>query len=210
MCSADVLVSQLQWFPCVRHTDIRIESTFTTSRGDSVENNREAGRTFLNLTLLLRLALSWTQPRSYFLVHWVHKFVCVHPNQIQRFHACTVTLLHWNHFVHTFIMHPINLFTSRSQHKIFWQIPTVDIIPESSPFFQDLIILKIDFWYWACKFLNCILLIILFRLFTKRLQNLCNQFWKTRVQQRGVHLRVHPVSLPNFLCMLFKVAQKLF
>ena len=28
------------------------------------------------------------------------------------------------------VMNPINLFTSRSQHKIFGQIPTVDTIPE--------------------------------------------------------------------------------
>ena len=72
---------------------------------------------------------------------------------------------------------------------IFGQVPTVDIIPVFSSFFQNLIIL-----------------IILLELFTKRLQNLRNQFWRVCVQQRSLHLRVHPVSLPNFLCMLFKVA----
>ena len=85
------------------------------------------------------------------------------------------------------------------------QIPNVDIVPEFS-FFQDLIIHKRDFWYWACKFLNCIQLIILFVLFTKRLQNRRNQFWGVCVLQRCLHLRVHPVSFPNFLCMLLKVA----
>ena len=107
-------------------------------------------------------------------------------------------LLHWNNLVDTCGMYPINLFPSRSQHKIFGQIPSVDIIPEYSSSFQDLIILKRDFWYWACNFLNCIQLIILFELFTKRLQNHRNQFWRIRVQQRCLHLRVHPVSLPNF------------
>ena len=75
--------------------------------------------------------------------------------------------------------------------------PTVDIIPESSSFFQDLIILKRDFWYWACNFLHCIQLLTFFELFSKRLQN---QSWRVRVQQRSLHL------LPNFLCMFFKVA----
>ena len=50
-------------------------------------------------------------------------------------------------------MYPVNLFTSRSQHKIFGHIPTVDIIPESSSF-EDLIILKRDFWHWAYNLLN--------------------------------------------------------
>ena len=65
------------------------------------------------------------------------------------------------------------------------------------PPLQDLIMLKRDFWYRACNFLNCIQLIILFELFTKRLQNRCNQFWRVRVQQRSVHLRIHPIS-PKF------------
>ena len=91
-------------------------------------------------------------------------------------------------------------------NKIFWELSSVDIIPESSSTFQDLIIFKRDFWCWACNFLNCIQLIILFELFTKRLQNRRNQFWRIRVQQRCLHLRIHPVSLPNFLCMLFLAA----
>ena len=68
-----------------------------------------------------------------------------HPNQVQRFQACILAPLHWN----TFRMYPVNLFTSRSQHKIFGQVPTVDIIPESSSSFLDLIIFKRNFWSWA-------------------------------------------------------------
>ena len=120
-----------------------------------------------------------------------------HPNQVQRFHACNLAFLHWNNLIHIFGMYPINLFTSRSQHKIFWQISTVDSIPESPSFFQDLIIFQRDFWCRACNFLNCIQLVILFQLFTQRLQNRCNQFWRMRVQQRSLHLRIHSVS-PNF------------
>ena len=72
-------------------------------------------------------------------------------------------------------MHSINLFTSRGQHEVFGQIPTVDIIPESSPFFQDLIIFWRDFRYWSVNLIHCIQLIILFVLFTKCLQSRCNQ-----------------------------------
>ena len=153
----------------------------------------------LNLTLLLRLvfSLAHNQPRSIFLVCWIHGLVCVHPKQVQRFFfSCIRALLHWNNLVDT----------SCSQHKIFWQIPTVDIIPESFSSFQDLIILKRDFWCVACNLFNCIQLIILFELFTKRLQNRCNQFWRIRVQHCSPHHRIRPISLPNLLCMLFKVA----
>ena len=48
-------------------------------------------------------------------------------------------------------------------------------------------------------------MLIYFELFTKCLQNHCNQFCRVRVQQRGLHLRIHPISLPNFLCMLLKI-----
>ena len=34
----------------------------------------------------------------------------------------------------------------------------------------------------------------------------CNQFWRTRVQQRCLHFRIHPISFPKFLCIFFKVA----
>ena len=108
--------------------------------------------------------------------------------------------------INTFRMHPISLFMSRGQHKIFRQIPAVDIIPESSTFFQDSIIIQRNFWYWACNFLNCIQLITLFEVFSKCPQNRRNQFGRIRVQRRTLHLKVHPVSFPNFLCMLFKVA----
>ena len=46
----------------------------------------------------------------------------------------------------------------------------------------------------------------LWELFSKCLQNRRNQSWRIRVQQRSLHLRIHPVSLPNFLVMLFKVS----
>ena len=49
-------------------------------------------------------------------------------------------------------------------------------------------------------------LIIFFELLVKCLQNRRNQFWRVCVQQRSLHFRVHPIFLPNFLCMLFKVA----
>ena len=61
--------------------------------------------------------------------------------------------------------------------------------PESSSFFQDLIPLKRGFCYWACNITSCIHLIILFELFTMRLQNCCDQFWRVRVQQRSLHLK---------------------
>ena len=76
------------------------------------------------------------------------------PNQVQRFHTRISALLHWKNLVDTFRMYPVNLFKSRSQHEIFGQIPTVDIIPETSSFFQDLVILKRDFWNWAWNLLN--------------------------------------------------------
>ena len=45
MCSADVAVSQLQWFPLFdKFIDIMIETnTLTASRGGMAENNQEAG-----------------------------------------------------------------------------------------------------------------------------------------------------------------------
>ena len=125
----------------------------------------------------------------------------------KRFHVRIFALLHWNSPVDTFGMYPINLFTSRGQHKIYGQIHTVHMIPIFFSFNQHLIIPKRDFWYWACNFFDCIgLSFILFELLTKRLQNRRNRFWRVRVQQRSLHLRVHPLSLPSFLCMLFIVA----
>ena len=32
----------------------------------------------------------------------------IHPNQIQRFHACILALFHWGSFAYTFRMYPIN------------------------------------------------------------------------------------------------------
>ena len=96
---------------------------------------------------------------------WVRRLVCIHPDQIQQ-------LL-------TFRLYTFNLFKSRGPHEIFWQISSVDILPKSSSFFQDLIIPKRDFWCWACNQFNCIQLVILFKLFTKCFQkNRCYQFWR--------------------------------
>ena len=92
-----------------------------------------------NLTLLLRLVFSCVQPRSNFLACRIHRLTCVHPNKVQWFHARISALLHRDNLVDTFRMYAVNFFTSRGQHKIFWKIPTVDIIPESSPSSQDLI-----------------------------------------------------------------------
>ena len=118
----------------------------------------------MNLTLRLRFVFSCTQPRSNFLACWIHRLVCVHPNQIQWFLACILALLHRDNFVHTLRMYPINLDVSQ---------PTQDLL---ASILRRLIILKRVFWYWACNFFNCIQLIILFELFTMRLQNRCNQF----------------------------------
>ena len=141
MCSADVVVSQLQWFPFDRQTHRHHEwdkYLHSFKRWHCREQLR-SGKCSLNLTLLFRFVFSCTRPRSNFLALWIHRLVCVRPNQIQRSYVCILALLHWNNLVDTFGMYPINLinlFTSRSQHKIFWQIPIVDIIPESSSF-QD-------------------------------------------------------------------------
>ena len=144
----------------------------------------------MNLTLHLRFVFSCTQPRSKFLACRIHRLVCVYPNQVQRFHARISALLHWNNLVDTFRMYPISLFMSRSQHKIFGQIPTVDTIPEFSSFLQDLIVRKrisgtgpaISSTEFSCS-----------------LSFSCSRR-KIRVQQRSLHLRIQPVSLPNFLC----------
>ena len=40
---------------------------------------------------------------------------------------------------------------------------------------------------------NYIQLVILFELFTKSPQNCCKQFWRIRVQQRGLHFSIHPM-----------------
>ena len=89
-------------------------------------------------------------------------------------HFCTLAL---DIFVDTFRMYPCNLHTSGSQHEIFWQTSSIYIGPESSSIFEDFIIFKRDFGYWACHLVNCIQLIILFELFTKSLH--CNHFGST-------------------------------
>ena len=116
MCSADVVVSQLQWFPFVRH----------------IHRHRDRDK---------------------------------HLHRFEKWHCS-----------------PTNLFTSRGQHKIFGQTPTVHIISESSSFLQDLIMHKRDFWYWSCNLFKWMQLITFIELFSKSLQNRCNQFWTIRVQ----------------------------
>ena len=148
-------------------TDIMIENKHLHSlKWWHCREQLRSGRSSLNLALLLRFVFPGTQSRSNLLACWVHRHVCVHPYQIQRFHACISALLHRNDFAHNFRMYQLNLFTSRSQHKIFEKISTVDVIPELSSFFQNFIVLKRDFWYWACNFLNCIQLCVFFELFT--------------------------------------------
>ena len=128
----------------------------------------------------------------------IHRLVCVHPDQLQQLLACIFTLLHRDNFVDAFRMYPFNLFTCGGQHEIIWQISSVDIIPESSFSFQDSMILEWDFWCWACSPFNSIQLVILFELFTMCLQNRCYQFWWVRVQQRGLHVRIHPIVSHTF------------
>ena len=81
-----------------------------------------------------------------------------HPDQLQQFFSCTLTLLHRNNFVDTFRVYPVNqsLRVWRSTRDLLAEIP-VDTIPESSSIFQDLIILGRNFWYWVCNLFNCIL-----------------------------------------------------
>ena len=179
-------------------TVIMIEtSTFTTSRGGIAENNWEAGTSLRILPCFFVLySRAHNLDRMFLRVGSTDLSVST---QIKSngFHACILAFLLWNNLIDTFGMYPINLFLSRSQHKIFRQVPTVDIIPESSSFFQDLIIVKRDFWYWACNSLNCIQLSILFELFTKRLQNRRNHFWRIRVQQASQDSSNFPPKLPG-------------
>ena len=134
----------------------------------------------------------------------IHRLV--HPDQLQQFLSCVFTFLHWDNCVDTSRMYPCNLLTYGNQREIFWEISSMDIIPESSSSSQDMIILKRVFWCWACNLFNCIQLVTLFELFTKCLQNRCHQFWRVRAQQRGLHLKIPAISLRNVLRMLFKVA----
>ena len=50
--------------------------------------------------LLLRL-FSGTQYRSNFLASWIHRLVCVHPDQLEQFLACICTMLQRDNFVET-------------------------------------------------------------------------------------------------------------
>ena len=133
MCSAGVVVSQLQCIPFVRQT----HRTSWLREAPSQHQEVPLQRTIEKLVELVESYLAssscklWhTKSRSNFLVNKVHRLVCVYPSQLQRFHARISALLHWSNHVDTFRMYPVNLFTSRSQHKILGQIPTVDVVPE--------------------------------------------------------------------------------
>ena len=115
---------------------------------------------------------------------WWHLSV---PIQIRSNGFMTVFLYRHN-FEDIFRMHPLNLFTSGSKHKKFWQVSPFDLIPESSSSIQDLIILIKNIWYF---FFHLNALIIYLELLTKCLQN---RFWRARVEQRGLYLTSHPIS----------------
>ena len=66
---------------------------------------------------------------------------------------------------------------------------------------SGLTITKRDFCCWTCNLFTCSHRVNFFELFTKCLQNRCNQIWRIRVQQRSLHLRIRPVSLSNSLRM---------
>ena len=88
---------------------------------------------------------------------------------------------------------------ARSPHQIFRQISIVDlprillvfftIVSHSSEFSGTTPVISFP-------------LIIIFKLFTKHLQNRLHQEWIAHIQQRGLP----PISLPSFLCTFFKVA----
>ena len=87
---------------------------------------------------------------------------------------------------------------ARSQHQIFRQISIVDIHQNPPRSFK------------ICSHSSEVSgieparkhLIILFKLFPKRLQNRLHQYWIVHIQQRGLPQN----SLPNFLRTFFKVA----
>ena len=70
MCSADVFVSQLQWFPFVRHTHRPHDWDKHLHRFEKwplAEKQLGSWWSSLNITLLLRFVFACTQPRSNFL-----------------------------------------------------------------------------------------------------------------------------------------------
>ena len=181
MCSADVVMSQLQRFTFAPPftTDIMIEtSTFTASSGGIAENNREASEGSLNLALPHHPVFSGTQSRSNFLVSGDHRLVFVHPDQVQQFLVCISTLLHWDNFVDTFRMYPC-----RSLHVCQ---PTRDLQADILRSHHPRILLHLSrieriqkrfLVLWPAIFCSCTQSIVLLDLFSKNLQNHCNQFW---------------------------------
>ena len=80
-----------------------------------------------------------------------------------------------------------SLHVSQPTQGLQAEISSIDITPESSSIFQDFIVFHKNVWCWACNFFKCILLVILFELFTKSLQT-------------------HPICFANFLPVLFNIA----
>ena len=110
----DVVESQFQMVFLLFNqlTDIMIEtSTFAASSGGKCREQLRSGQSSSKRTLLLRLVFSCTWSRSGLLGSWIHRLVCDHPDQLQRFLACILALLQRNNFVYTFRMYPFNLFT---------------------------------------------------------------------------------------------------
>ena len=139
-----------------------------------------------------------TQPRSNFLR--VGSTDLSVSNKIRShgfIHAHISAPLHLNNLVDTFRMHPINLFTSRSQYEIFGQIADVVVVPESSSL-KDLITFWRKFWYWSGNLFNCIELIILLELFSKCLQIRRNQFWR--------YVFNNAVCISGFIQFLFQTS----
>ena len=49
---------------------------------------------------------------------------------------------------------PSNISTSGSEHAIFWQVSTINVVPAFSSSFHELIILNWIFLHWACNLLK--------------------------------------------------------
>ena len=128
------------------------------------------GQGSVNFALTLRLVFSCTVSIEFSYERDPQTCVCP-PDQIQQVRACIFTLLHCHDVLDTFTVYPCNRVTSGSQHEIFWQKSSVDIILESSSIFQYLFV----FGRWACNALECMQCAILFQLITKSLQNRCKQ-----------------------------------
>ena len=136
--------------------------------------------------------------------------------------------MHWNNLIkhilnvlhrslpvpqlNAIVLIPASSISSVSSSAWWLVLPrTFTPLPESSSLFQDWIPIKRSFWYWTCNLTSCFhIVIILIRLFTKFLQNRLQKcriahiqhgFQKLPVQQHSRHVEIHPIPLPNFLCI---------